>query len=411
MSLQRLQHGGPGLEPLGVEFVIFHRLLDEVPAGLVQAVEARGVGVFGGGLLCDAAAIFGPVEVGGAERAEFLVRGVELLFALVGFLRGLEPLAELCREPERVVSLVEDVENECGRADVRPAGQVIDHPRAQLDGLRCHALARRAEGADGTELLHFVRARGDDFLAGDRCLAVGLRLVADPRQAGFLDAEIIRRGEVEGDDLGIEHDFLERIAPRHDGRRLVDAGLDLEHERVARREAVLVGPVERAIDILRDRLVAGHDFAAVDFLRLAVERGGLDVANGFGLEGGLRSLQDVDGSVAHLERRLGLVAEVVRQFEADLDAGQLRPCFGVDLDTLAHVAERQGERAVLLLRREEKGIGARREVRLDLGLVADAAEAFARRPLGVWAGVLPADERARRTARRCWRAAAQCRRR
>ena len=260
MSLSDLSIVAHVSSRLRVELVVLRRLLDEAAAGLGQAVEPRGVGVLGGGLLRDLAAVLGPVEVLGRQGAQFLVRLVELLLALVGFLGDFQPLAELLGQPERVVGLVEHVEHEARRAGVRPARQVIVRPRADFQRLRGDALARRAEGRLGGQFLLFRRADRGDLLAADRRLAVGLRLRSGPLQADLLDAEIVRGVDVEGHHFGVQHDLFERFAPGDDARGFVLDGMDFEHQRLARGQAVGVAPGELPVRVAADRSIAGRGF-------------------------------------------------------------------------------------------------------------------------------------------------------
>jgi len=160
---ERLQHRGPRFQLLGVKFIVLGGLLHQAAAGAIEIVEPIGVGVFGGGLLGDLAAIFRAIELGGAQRAQLFIGLVELLLALIAFAGHGEPFAELLGEPEGVIRLVQDMEDEGGGAGGMPARQIISRPGAQLQRLRGHAFARRAESGHGGERSFFRLARARDL--------------------------------------------------------------------------------------------------------------------------------------------------------------------------------------------------------------------------------------------------------
>jgi hypothetical protein len=355
-----LDHGGPGFEARGVEFVVAGGEFDEAAAGLGERVEACGVGGFCGGLLGDAAAVFGTVEVVLGELAEFVVGLVELLFAVVAFASGTEPFGELLGEPEGVVGLVENMDDKGRGVGAFAAGQIVFGPGSDFERLGSNSLARRAKGGEGGEFGFFGGARGRDFFAKARAFCWGGTGCqgGSPLEADPLDTEIVAGGEVEADDLGVEDDGLEGFFAGGDARWFVFDGLDFEEEGVFGRKAVGVPPGEAAGLGSIDWGELGEDALGIEVLWSIVEEGCGEGAVDPGFESGLGAFEERDGGSAHEEAGLCLIAEVIREAEKDGEFGEFGARTWEEGEGLTEVAQAEAEGQVVFLRGNGELVGA-----------------------------------------------------
>ena len=304
---------------------------------------------------------------------------MELLLAFVSFAGGFEPFAELLREPQRVIRLVEDLKLESGGVSAFAARQVIFSPSTDFDQLRRHAIAHGGEGGLGVERL-FLRftSRGD-------LVALGRFVVhAAPFEADALNAEIILRIDFEGHHFGVENDLLRRFATCSEPRRLVLDRVKSQHERLARLQAIAILPRHRFLRVGGEFAEARRHLVAGNRLRLAIERSAGQFAARSGFDGGLRAFQHAHRSAAHLNHRLRLVFQIRRQLRANGERRELRSRPRQHGDFLAHIAERELHRGIILLRRQGEHICAVFERALNGRLAFEARFRALRRPARVF---------------------------
>ena len=263
---------------------------------------------------------------------------MKLLLALIGFLRGLQPLAHLLREPERVIRLIQNVEHKAGTAAALAARQIILRPRAHFERLRRHAFARGAERRARLDTLLLRLARGGGL---GTVRLFSLRAVGDalPLQAHLLHAEIIRRAQFKDHDLGLQHHLLLSLAARGQFRSLVLCRLHADHQRHPRRQAQRVLPCKRHFPLPLNRLRGTYNTSALHLRRRAVNFSLRQGAARRGLEGRQRAFQQAHHVAADFGDRLRLVLQVIRQLQLHIECGEFRARARLQFNRLPHVAD------------------------------------------------------------------------
>ena len=199
-----------------------------------------------------------------------------------------------------------------------------------------------------------------------------------------MNAEIILRIDFEGHDFRVEHDLLGRFTTRGESRRLVLDGVESQHERFARLQAIAILPRHRFLRVGGEFAEARRHLVAGNRLRLAIERSTGEFAARGGLDGGLRTFQHAHRSAAHLDHRLRLVFQIRRQLRANGERRELRSRPRQHGDFLAHIAERELQGGVILLRRQGEHIRAVFERALNERLAFEARLRALRRPARVF---------------------------
>ena len=349
--IQGLQHRRPRLQPLGVKLRILDRLLREIPARIRQRIEPLAVGIFRRRLRRHLPAILRPVQFAGVHRAEFLVRHMELLLALVSFLRGLQPLVHLLRQPERVIRLVQNVQHKGRTPASITAWQIILRPCAHLQALRSHALAR---GTERRARLHtlLLRLAGSGHLGALRLLLLRAVIHRRPLQAHLLHAEIIRRRQFKNHHLRLQHHLLHRLAARGQFRRFILRRLHLYHQRHLGREAQRIRPDERHLALPIHRLRAAYNTVALQLRSHVVYQRARQRAARRRLKRRLRALEQTHHLPADLRHRLCLVLQIIGQLQLHVERLQFRARTRLHGDRLPHIADLEEKLDVLLLRGE-----------------------------------------------------------
>ena len=147
--LENLQHLGPAIQRTDVELRITGRLPEQIFARRRQSREPAAVGALGGGLVLDAPADIGPIQLLRRKVAKLLVGFVQLQLAVANLQRLAVPFVELFGHPDRVLLGIEDVQDVVGRVDPLAAREVVLGEYAEVDRLRFDTQRLRRERAAG----------------------------------------------------------------------------------------------------------------------------------------------------------------------------------------------------------------------------------------------------------------------